>query len=864
MQTQTQGYAQKSPALRSSAVEINFEHDGSAVRSIVRVHDKAGTRAIAPADGSALFGMTFSAGPPDPKVLPINAKGQTFREAYPELVFDEVYDSKGDDWIEKMWERSFVPISNAVTFDKAGDYTQPTATAVRSMGDGVLISQKSDRASIEAAWRIDPSFPTDIIVDVTATVHQSGYYSFSSPQLLSVDPSQLAWATTPGYFQGRAINSDIAQSMIYGQGVPDRSILARERTLSAPASILDLKSGLSIATIAAPGLAQDPMEDNGKARTRSRMAMSHMTREGALFPILHHPVLGEEGSKRAAGETITFSMRYSLAKRSWFETYKHIARDIYASLTYLDIAKPETSLTERVRRQLVYLSDPKASRWVVAKSEGREIGAQEYNGWVPYKDNDAIKTSDLGAMWLSGTRSSIGDFGKTRLPYVRNLKIVQQDRKPGFTHGASRGQYYLTKSDRFVEESGKLIEPIATSYYTAMDIGTILLFEPGDKELREALRLAAERLLKWQRSDGSWAVAYMEGSHEERYKFVKDLRPTFYGLLVAYKVLGDDRYLKAARKGADWLVREAVENGHFLGVCGDVAHVNDFATAQIGQAMLEMYDITGDARYKAAAIETARIYTMSIYTWPTPSAKPMAFRGADIPAWTKTQFGLGFEHGGHRGSARWSGPILLSTYAGFFVRIHELTKDPFFLELARSAAIGRDGFVDDATSVASYYWATFDAGAGPFPHHAWWQIGWIVDYLMSEVELRSSGGIKFPKGFMTPKVGPTLSYGFKPGTVFGHKAQLSLGEPAFAIADAAIDQIVMKAVEGDDQFVVLLNDSAAPRKLRLPGATTQADVLSATGVSQQQVAAGLPINIDIESFGMRVIRLSNAANKALR
>ncbi|ULT40502.1 hypothetical protein KRR40_37825 [Niabella defluvii] len=66
--------------------------------------------------------------------------------------------------------------------------------------------------------------------------------------------------------------------------------------------------------------------------------------------------------------------------------------------------------------------------------------------------------------------------------------------------------------------------------------------------------------------------------------------------------------------------------------------------------------------------------------------------------------------------------------------------------MARAAALTKDAFVDPATGVASYYWSAMNKGAGPFPHHAWWQLGWITDYLMSELLLRSQGRIEFPQG----------------------------------------------------------------------------------------------------------------------
>ncbi|WP_431210115.1 hypothetical protein ACQ86N_29195 [Puia sp. P3] len=59
-----------------------------------------------------------------------------------------------------------------------------------------------------------------------------------------------------------------------------------------------------------------------------------------------------------------------------------------------------------------------------------------------------------------------------------------------------------------------------------------------------------------------------------------------------------------------------------------------------------------------------------------------------------------------------NGPIALCSHAGLFIRLAGLTHDDLFAEMARAAAIGRDGFVDSATSVASYYWNTMNRGRG--------------------------------------------------------------------------------------------------------------------------------------------------------
>src|SRR5690606_19285919 len=117
-----------------------------------------------------------------------------------------------------------------------------------------------------------------------------------------------------------------------------------------------------------------------------------------------------------------------------------------------------------------------------------------------------------------------------------------------------------------------------------LDIGNMLLFNPQDEALKHRLRIGAERLLSWQHEDGSWEVAYDRKTRHPEFQDLKDLRPTFYGLMVAYRILKDKRYLTAACKGANWFIKNAVENGAFIGVCGDFRFIPDFAIGQSVQA----------------------------------------------------------------------------------------------------------------------------------------------------------------------------------------------------------------------------------------------------------------------------------------
>lgn len=131
---------------------------------------------------------------------------------------------------------------------------------------------------------------------------------------------------------------------------------------------------------------------------------------------------------------------------------------------------------------------------------------------------------------------------------------MQQGGHGDRNRGAALGQYYLSKKGTFVEEWGNHIEPIGITYYTLIDIGNILLFEPQDTLLREKLREGADLLLSLQHPDGSFDVAYDKLTGKALFTDLEDLRPTFYGLLVAHRILGERKYLDAALRGADWYV----------------------------------------------------------------------------------------------------------------------------------------------------------------------------------------------------------------------------------------------------------------------------------------------------------------------
>ena len=711
----------------------------------------------------------------------------------------------------KKWNEAFCP----VPMNTAGEAVDFYPAEAKQLSDGIHFKQETAHFVLEAIWKLDPNFLQDITVEMHIRAKTAGYFAMASPTLYSIPEENLNWAILPGYFQGKALESNLVLSYAYGQGIPDKPVIVRERAASTLAPLIQDKSGLNLSVIAEPGMSRDPWGKDHLTQSEWRLGLSLMNRTGKLSPTLYRPVLGQLDSYLQEGETRVLKFRYALSKGDWFDQYKHAIYDIYQFKHFLTLKDTKESLTHRIYGMLDYVRQDSTSLWRKVPYQGLEIGAQSYYGGVIGANKDAMKNSDYGAMWMLAKLTGDKVLNRGRLPYARNFKLVQQQQTEGFFKGAAIGQYYLSKSKRFTEEWGDYVEPIALTFYTMLDIGNILLYQPQDEELRKRLRAGGDKLLEWQKPNGSWEVAYDKQHEQAVFTDIKDLRPTFYGLLVAYRILGDKKYLEGARKGADWLLEEAVDKGFFIGVCGDARFVPDFATAQSAQAFLDFFDLTKDKKYLEAAKATARIYTASIFTHPIATEVQKTVKGTNRADWEISQTGLSFEHGGLMGSVNNDGPILLASHAGMFVRMFGLTQDSIFLDMARAVAWGRDAFVDKATHVASYYWWAMNQGAGPYPHHAWWQIGWITDYLQSEAMVRSNNAIYFPRGFVTPKVGPHQPYGFKSGKVFRTPANILLPEKGLHVANERVDYLSAQSSDRKTFFLILLNNSVAVQEAQI-------------------------------------------------
>lgn len=699
------------------------------------------------------------------------------------------------------------PSAGGVKRVSVGTHAEFLPSSAHNSGRDVTFTAQTDVGPVQSTWWVSEG---DVIVSVSLTASIAGWYSIPSPALVTTRDEDLAWGVVPGYWHSSTVEEDDKLAYHYQFGVPTIPAVTTEvATTSLTSIVQNRRDGLSVAVVADPRLARDPWLTNSQTLSTWHVGASLRALSGAISPTVIYPILGQEGSHLDAGETLEASFRYILREGSWEQIPEEVMTDIYGVSTYLKLARAEDSLSHRINRMHDFVVLPD-SKWHTWEYQGMTLGAE------------SGKPSDVGAMWMMAKLTDDPIIKNDRLPYVRNYKLAQQDTSSGPFAGAALGEYF--KNDEFVSETvwanrpgDDYVSPIFTTFYTLADVGNIVLFDEQDAELKERLRVAADKMLAWQHADGSFDVGYLRAvPTTPMFPELKDYRATWYGFVCAYRILGDEKYLSAARKGADWFCTNAVATGNYLGVCDDTYLVTDFAVIFAAQALLDLYDLSPEEKYRDAAIRAAHVYLLHVYDHPIPTEKTKNFHGTDMPDWKTSQVGLNVEHAGYDGSTTGNGPILLTSHAGAFIRFHELTGEKIFLDLARAAARGRDAFVDPTSGIPSYYWKTGNTGAGAYPWHGWWHIGWVTDYLVQEAHLRSGGKISFPGGFCTAKVGSHRPYGFAAGSIFGEEAELWAPRQLVAIDKPDIDWLTARSVDGNRLFILALNQTDQP----LPGAFT--------------------------------------------
>src|SRR5690606_22313027 len=140
-----------------------------------------------------------------------------------------------------------------------------------------------------------------------------------------------------------------------------------------------------------------------------------------------------------------------------------------------------------------------------------------------------------------------------------------------------------------------------------------------------------------------------------------------------------------------------------------------------------------------------------------------------------------------------------------------------------------------------------------------------MDYLLSEVELRSNGNISFPRGFITPKVGPHQTYGFSPGKVYGNKAELFLKDDVVSIDNECIDFVGAINKSKKETYLILLNNSVDKQEVNVKinhsilfgrnGIINKIEILDKEGQVVDEISTEGSKKLKIPAYGLHTLTI---------
>ncbi|WP_395139301.1 hypothetical protein [Armatimonas sp.] len=525
----------------------------------------------------------------------------------------------------------------------------------------------------------------------------------------------------------------------------------------------------------------------------SRFGVALRDSDGKARPMIFAPMLGGVGSQRKPGEVFSFALRLITQPQSLLTTYQSLARGLYG---FRDYRQSTThSLNQTLENMVAY-------------------GLSEYSRFNKELKGFSYETD------APGTVKNVSALHPLSAALVLDDPVIFKELAyPLIEYLVSREKFLFSTSPdiKIQNPSWRLLGPCAPLSELAA------LYAITQRRSPLLLRYATA-LLKQQRT------LNLDTPQAE---------DTWQNQLALYDATGEKRWLVAARAKADAYLKAQVQTRQSEFAPGSFfwnSFVPDFF------ALLTLYEATGEKRHLEAAHEAALRFTQFIWLCPTIPTEtitvnkggkapvysylakrtkgPMPVPEESVPAWRLSEIGLTPEASGtsvgHRG-------IFLTCFAPWLLRIAALTGDTFLHDLARAAVVGRyasfPGYHMNTARTTVY--EKPDYPLHPFPelsynsfhfNHSWPHIALVLDYLISEVETRSKGAIRFParyaEGYAYLK---SRIYGDRPGVWQGEKdIWLWMPRGLVTVSSPQVNYIAARSGDGKTLSLALTNQSSEP------------------------------------------------------
>jgi hypothetical protein len=465
----------------------------------------------------------------------------------------------------------------------------------------------------------------------------------------------------------------------------------------------------------------------------SRFGVAVRNSKGLAQPMTFAPVLGLEDSSMQADAAYRFTLRPILVKGDTTEAFEYAARKLYGFRDYRSNAL--CSLNTTLENMIDYgMSD-----------------------WSHFRESDKGCSYETDA---PGTVKNVSSLNPLEMAMVTdNEEIFTRRAYPYVEYMLSRGKFLFT-----IDRKQKIQSPSYILNGPCAPISELVaLYDIFGRASTVFMDLARQEY---------------EGSRARNLdaKTVGKRWPNAIGM---YRVTGDQKYLDFSKKGADEYIRERIDvpATNFMDPEGE----SMFFWTEVNPRfvyLLELYELTGEARYLEASRKAARRFAQVVWMAPRiPETNVVVNKGGKVPiywylkgkghkqmycpeetvpAWRLSAIGLTAESVGTSSGHR---AIFMANYAPWLIRIGYLADDPFLREIGRSAIIGRyrnfPGYHMNTERTTVHEKADYplrphkDLSVSSFHYnHIWPMMSMLLDYLVSETFARSAGAIDFPNQFI--------------------------------------------------------------------------------------------------------------------
>ena len=567
---------------------------------------------------------------------------------------------------------------------------------------------------------------------------------------------------------------------------PEKSYLALAFRCSVPSAMVN-RAGTSIGVVVDP--AEFPYQPL-PTRYNNLFGVAVRNAAGLAQPMVFAPVLGGPSSKMVAGDSFSFRMRLFLTKEDCVSAFETIARKIYG---FKDYRKNNIcSLNQTLDNEIDY-------------------GLSEHSRF-----NKKLK----GCSYVTDVPGSVKNVSSL---HPLEMALVTDDEEI-FRKRAYPILEYMLSREKFLfclDPEQKIQNPSRAMKGPAAPITELTALYEISQKATPVFRRFAEDLFGRDRTRN---LQKLRSGRNRR------------NALALYRITGERQFLEKAVAGADAYISRRIDMPQ--------TDFNDpdsgsfwFTFAPNWIDLLELYELTGNARSLDAAWKGARQYAMLVWMCPKipdrgilvnegdraplywylagKGHKQLSIPEETVPAWRFSAIGLVAEglstSIGHRG-------VFMAHHAPWMLRLGYHTNDKFLHDIARSAVIGRScnfpGYHINTARTTAYEKPNYplreheELSVNSFHYnHIWPHMSMLLDYLLTDAFVRSRGQINFPSQFIEGYAYLIDKfYGHKPGTFYDYE-DVYLWMPKKMLTTGSIELNYIAARGRNRLHIALMNQS---------------------------------------------------------